>query len=64
MYDNLLGVGRFVRKSDNTLTLLETGTDCQEVRDNLSNLFKKESSDTKKKLNMLFNSVAEEYTYH
>jgi hypothetical protein len=66
-YDSLQGVGRFIRKSDNALSLLDTGTDCQNLREQLTRLAKDhpgrnpDSFDTEGR--KIFDSMAEEYIY-
>lgn len=44
LYDPLMGVGRSRRVSDGALTLLETGSDCQQVNRDLRRLEQKTSS--------------------
>ncbi len=67
-YDSQYGVGNFVRKSDNAITYLETGTDCQDVRRSLRRLAQKTSSPRYPKASpgfcMVFDSIASEYTFH
>lgn len=43
-YNSLYGVGRFERKRDGALSLLDTGTDCQDTRRNLRRLAQKTSA--------------------
>lgn len=56
-YDSLYGVGRFVRRIDAGVSLLETGTDCQNLRERL-----KELSQTASFADAL-NTIADNYTY-
>lgn len=67
-YDSLMGVGRFERKSDNSLTLLETGSDCSQVRRELNRLKSKTSSPrypaSAPSFNAIFDSIAAEYEFH
>jgi hypothetical protein len=67
-YDSRMGVGRFVRKSDDALTYLETGTDCQDVRRSLRRLEQKTSSPRYPKAAPsfadIFDCIATEYEFH
>jgi hypothetical protein len=66
-YDNLYGVGNFTRKSDDAVTMLETGSDCQEMRRSFHRLLQKTSSKRYPKsapsFNEIFDSIASEYNF-
>lgn len=59
-YDWPMGVGMFRRNTDNKTTLLETGTDCQDLIDSLTKL---EADVSESKFKDLFDNIAEEYNY-
>lgn len=65
LYDGLHGVGRFVRKSDEMMTFMETGQDCQDVRRQFRRLQQKTSSprypSAAPSFDAIFNSIASEY---
>jgi hypothetical protein len=67
-YDSLSGVGRFIRKSDNAVSFLETGTDCQEVRRQLNRLAQKTSSpkypNAAPGFASVFDAIADQYEFH
>lgn len=59
-YDAIQGVGRFVRLSDEAVTLFETGYDCQLILTEFKNLLKRVGSDT---WNYMFNQKASSYEF-
>lgn len=67
-YDSAYGVGRFIRKSDNAVTYLETGSDCDTIRNALSRLATNRPGRNPNcfdaKGREIFDSMAQEYTFH
>jgi hypothetical protein len=67
-YDGRMGVGRFVRKADDAISFLETGTDCQDVRRSLRRLAQKTSSSRYPScaptFGDIFDCIASEYEFH
>ena len=61
-YDTRHGVGWFVRKSDDYVTLLDTGTDAQEQRDRWTKWNERQDIDTHRK-DIIFDMEAIEYSY-
>ncbi|MCF4098599.1 hypothetical protein [Maritalea mediterranea] len=62
LYDGVMGVGRFNRKADEAVSLLETGSDCDDLHQSLGNLFENEQTPEDRK-KMILDSIAEEYSY-
>ncbi len=66
-YDSLMGVGNFQRKSDDLVSLLETGSDCVSIRRDFNRLRTKTESKNYPKnapsFESIFDSIASEYTF-
>ena len=60
-YDGLMGVGNFERKADGATTYLETGSDCQDIRESLKRL---EARETPARFTTILDSLASEYAFH
>lgn len=66
-YDSIMGVGRFVRLEDDALTMLETGSDCAQVRRDLNRLKTNVGAKDRPKgapsFEDILDSIAGEYSY-
>jgi hypothetical protein len=67
-YDSNMGVGRFVRLEDGAVTNLETGSDCDALRERLSATAARYPGRNPNSFNTsgiaYFNLLASEYEYH
>lgn len=67
-YDGLYGVGNFTRKRDGAVTYLETGSDCEELRESLDTLAAKTGAADYPKaapgFASVFDAIASEYEFH
>lgn len=68
LYDSYYGAGRFIRKSDGAMTLLETGSDCNALKADLHRLKQKTGSRRYPKnapnFNTLMDAIAGEYSFN
>jgi hypothetical protein len=64
-YDARMGVGNFTRKSDNAITLLDTGSDCQLLREQFVQLWDMAANNeiTEERRDGVFDMYAGEFTY-
>lgn len=65
--DSHYGVARFMRKSDNALTLLETGDDADQLRDDMLKLYANTQSPTYPRsapnFASVFDTIASDYEF-